>query len=862
MVPHLTGLTAEYKVNPLGMDEPQPRFSWRVKGTGATMQVSRRIVVRDEKGGIAWDSGPVAAGDSVLIPYAGKSLRPFTRYAWHAEVSFDDGTIATSDETAFFETGFMGAPWAKSKWISAAAGQGERRPATRLAREFSIDKPLKRARLYATALGLHVPFVNGVRATVNRLMPGWTQYEKRVQYQAYDVTALLRQGANVLAALLGDGWYCGTISRIATPPGTCGWGWTPQFRAELRLEYDDGTVETVGTDKSWSSFFLNPAVQENDLYHGEEYDATVDDESWKLPGFRNLKNCSGVTEAGQGAGEIVWNAGADVRVVRELRPISRTRRPSGVWQLDFGENVAGVERLTLKSAHLGAVVAIRHGEALDAEGDLWCANLAFAKQRTLLTCGKKPLVYTPYFTFYGFRYMEVSGWPEEMEDDSIVVEVLSSATRQTGSFASSNPLLDKFFANTARSQQDNFVDIPTDCPQRCERCGWTGDAQVFSETAMMNFDCGAFFTKWIADLYASRTPQGAFRSIVPFPPGAANNATEKPWGLAGWSDAGVVCPWMLYRKYGDRRIVERCYEGAARYVRNQDEADDNVRALGDHLAIGANTPSDFLGQALRIEMMRIVSEMAALLGRDDERRHFVARRNARLAEFQSHHFSAEGELDVRTQTAAAFVIVYGLAPDDNARCKAAALLADDIRARGNHLSTGFLGTPILLRALEESGNTHLAYELLEQTTCPSWLYPVTQGATTTWERWDAIRDGVFHASWMNSLNHYAFGSAAAWLYSTVCGIRDIEGGDALSASWKRFRLAPHPGGTLTHAEARFDSPYGEIRSRWERTADGIAYTFTIPCNTTAEVILPGESAFLLGPGRHNIVPAGPRRTAD
>ncbi len=848
MLPHLSHLTTEYKVNPLGMDEPRPRFSWRAEGTGAALQTARRIVVRDEAGATLWDSDFVAAGDSVLIPYAGEPLRPFTRYYWRAEARFNDAATAASEEEAFFETGFLGTPWAASKWITAASGQGERRPATRLARELEIAKPLRHARLYATALGLYVPFVNGVRATDNRLAPGWTQYEKRVQYQAYDVTALLHPGANALAALLGDGWYCGTISRIATPPGVCGWGWTPQFRAELRLEYADGSVETIGTDTSWSSFYLHAAVQGNDLYHGEEYDATVDDEFWKLPGFR--PRASAVREGGEDAGEIVWNSGAEVRVVRELHAVSRTRRPSGVWQLDFGENVSGVERLAFKAAHPGAVVAVRHGEALDADGDLWCANLAFARQLTLVTCGKKPFTYAPDFTCYGFRYLEVSGWPEEMDDDSVVVEVLSSAARPTGFFASSNPLLDQFFANAARSQQDNFVDLPTDCPQRCERCGWTGDAQVFSETALMNFDCGAFFTKWIADLYASRTAQGAFRTIVPFPPGAAKAGGEKPWGLLGWSDAGVVCPWMLYRKCGDRRILETCFDGAARYVRNQDEAGDEVRALGDHLALGANTPTDFLGQALRIEMMRLVAEMARVLGRDDDARHFTARRDARLAEFRQRHFSAEGDLDIRTQTAAAFVLVYGLAPDDEARRRAAGFLADDIRAHGVHLTTGFLGTPVLLDALEAADNIPLAYALLEQTSCPSWLYPVTQGATTVWERWDAIRDGRFHESWMNSLNHYAFGSAAAWFYRTVGGIRDLAGEDRAAAGWKRFRLAPRPGGSLTFAETRFDSPYGEIRSRWERTPDGIDYTFAIPCNATAELVLPGEAPIILGPGTH------------
>ena len=734
-------------------------------------------------------------------------------------------------------------------WITALAGQGEHRPALRLARDFAVAKPVRRATLEATALGLYKPFVNGREVTDRRLMPGWTQYDARVLKQSFDVTPYLKEGTNTLAALVGRGWFCGMISSVGVGLESCGWRRHPAFWAELTLEYEDGARETVGTDRSWKSAYLLPALLENDIYLGEEYDATFDDTAWKLAGGAD----SAVSET-TWPGAIVPEDGQPVRTLAVLKPQKIVRKPSGKIVLDYGENLSGVDRVTLKAGHPGATIVIRHGEILDADGDIWRDNLVFARQETRLTCGKGPLVYEPSFTFYGYRYAEVSGWPadEPFDETSVQAVKISSVGRRTGTFRCSNELVNRFYANVLRSQEDNFVDVPTDCPQRCERFGWTGDAQVFSETAMMNYDVRGFFRKWIADLNALADHSGgAFTTIAPYHTEMKPKSETGGPGSAGWADAGVVCPWMLYRKYGDRAALERSVGPIERYVDLQDSV-PTPPTIGDHLALGKRkTNSAFVSEALRIEMMRLAILVERTFGRDAQARHFAERRAARLAEFRAKWFDADGELKERTQTSAAFAIVYGLAPGAAAREKARQLLVAEIRAYDTHLTTGFLGTPVLLRALTESGETALAYELLEQKTCPSWLYPVTMGATSIWERWDAIRpDGTHHPNWMNSFNHYAFGSAASWLYDTVCGIRDVTEEDPSAAGFRRFRLAPQPGGTLTEAEATLETAYGTIRSAWRRTGGKTIYEFTVPAGTTAELVLPGEKPRILKPGTH------------
>ncbi len=843
----LCDLRCEYKTRPLAIDETKPRFSWRLEGSRGAMQIERRIVVR-RGGNIVWDSGDVKAGDSVLIPYEGAALKPRTAYDWAVTVTLDNGSVVSGASS--FETGLMNEGFAHSQWIGAQSGQGTRRYSVRLSSSFSIDKPIAKARLYATALGLYIPYINGKEITDCRLMPGWTQYEKRVQYKGFDVTAYLSQGRNAFAALLGDGWFCGTISRVAIDAGSCGWGHEPLFRAELHIDYKDGSREVIGTDKKWHSHYLNVATLENDIYHGEEYDASFDDTQWKLD-----KGDFGSVFTRDWCGKIVWQSGADVEVTRTISPVRATKRPSGVWLLDFGENIVGVERITLKKSHPGAVISLRHGEVLDEDGDLWIQNLAFARQRTTLVCGKKPIVYTPQFTFYGFRYIEVSGWPEEMSADSLVVEVLSSAAEKTGSFASSDTLLNDFYKSVHRSQQGNFIDVPTDCPQRCERFGWTGDAQVFAETAMLNYDCGAFFTKWIADLYALGEYNGGFPVVAPYQPGeeviktflAGKKPAKRPFGNSvGWSDAGIVVPWMLYTCYGDKRVLEQRFDYTSNYIKELYALTGRLSTIGDHLSLD-KMPGQFAAKARRIALTDIMVKWAEALGREAEAKNFRRYAETGRAEFRKEFLDENGLPRARMQGALVFVLAYDLAPNKEAAAKVGDLLAADIKKRGLHLSTGFLSTPEILKALEKCGKLDLAYQLLLQKTQPSWLYPITQGATTTWERWDGITDGKFHENWMNSFNHYAYGAVAAWFYRTICGIRPGEGAE--SAGMKHFVIEPKPGVGLDYATCSLRTPYGLVKSGWKREGDKVVFDFTIPCNTTATIKLPdGKEYHLKGDG--------------
>lgn len=731
---------------------------------------------------------------------------------------------------------FASGPWESSQWITAGAGQGTARPAMRLTREFSVTGELARAVLHATALGIYVPYVNGREITARRMLPGWTQYDRRVVSQEFDVTAYLNAGTNTVSALVGDGWYSGQISYVAT--GEAGWGTKPRFRAELSLEYRNGRRETIGTDGSWTSFYLYPATLANDIYQGEEYDATIDDEQWKKPGCRRLDSASGVQTVSEKCA-IAGDEGQPVLVDRVLKPIKIERRPSGTIMLDFGENIAGVDRITLAKAHPGAVIVIRHGEDLDADGNLWRKNLAFAGQKTVLTCGfRAPFVYSPRFTFYGYRYAEVSGWPadEEFTAESVQAEVLTSAVRQTGEFSSSNPLLNRLFANVLRSQQGNFIDVPTDCPQRCERFGWTGDAQIFAETAMMNYDVERFFAKWMGDVRLGCNGAGAFPMIAPWP--GNGDAKSSGTGMAGWSDAGVVVPWMLYRKYANGDALAAAYPSMAKYA-EAIAADGKLATIGDHLNLNQPTSGKFVSEALRIEMLRLVALAARALGNGEDEARWRNVRDRCIGEFRATHCGANGLPRERTQTAMAMAIVYGICADDAQRRLAGVELVALLRERGGHLATGFLGTPILLRALTESGNLDEAYRLLETESAPGWLYPVTQGATTIWERWDAKVDGRYHANWMNSMNHYAYGSVVGWFYDTILGIRDLTEQDVASPGFAKVSIAPQIGGSLKWAKGAFVSRHGRIACSWRRGGNTVEVEISVPDGIEAEFEFPG-----------------------
>ncbi len=839
MTQQITNMQTEYKTNPLGMDEANPRFSYTLSGIGKQLQTKRRVTVTCSCGKTVWDSGFVENGETIQIEYEGLTLKPFTAYTWQVEAELENGDRITSDK-ASFETGFLNTQWRNSQWISGRSGIGYYHPASRLARQFTVSKKVKQARVYCTALGLYRFYINGKDISEDLYTPGWSQYNDHVQYQAYDVTAFLQDGENVAAALLGDGWYSSIIAHVEVPQDEFAFGPYPLFRAEMVITYEDGSQEIIGTDRSWSTFFCFGALLNNDIYLGEEYDGMFEDELWKLPDFKTTYASGSPAKLEFPNVRIVWNTGAPARVVRTLSPVSVKKHESGTWIVDFGANITGVEEICVPGLHPGLCITIRHGEMLDSDGTVYRASLLFAKQTTTVTCGRTPdFTYSPKFTYYGFRYLEISGWPGELKAENVKAKVISSVHDRTGDFSCSNLLLNKLYANTIRSQEGNFLDVPTDCPQRCERFGWTGDAQLFAETALYNFACPEFFSKWLLDLNAAVDQTlGTFPLIAPNP--SQMFAPQRP--AAAWSDAGIVCPWLMYATYGDTRMFREYFYNMMVYIKHQ-ALTDEPGSIGDHLSLNAKTPSSFVGIVLLSEMFRVTAIIADRLHKDADAaycREEAERVRKRALEL---YYTPEGDLTIRTQTAAALMLYYDIVRDETARQKTIDFLVDNITVeRDLHLSTGFVGTPILLGTLTKCGHLELAYKLLQQTTYPSWLYPVTQGATTIWERWNGWNHETgFHDPGMNSFNHYAYGAVCAWFYNTVCGIRNLTETAADGRGYRHFQLAPRPGGTLTDAACSFITPYGKIESGWQKKDDGtILWKFTVPCNTTAEIVIPPE----------------------
>ena len=831
----ITGMMTEYKVTPLGMDEPSPRFFYRLEG-GDVMQTARQITVRKADGEVVWRSEKENTSETVQIVYQGKALEPFTRYFWQVTAVLNSGETVASEES-FFETGFLDTPW-KAQWIGTYSGSAFMRPVQVLKRTFSLENT-KECRLAITALGVYQAELNGKKISDDLLTPGWTDYYARVQYQLYDVSELLKEGENELTVFLGEGWYCGRIARYwAADKPT--WGEHPMLRAELLQKGETLLV----TDESWKSYIS--CYRYSDIYDGEKYDGTR-----LSPTGEAAEPCEDAFKVQVFPApeiRIEWQSGAPIREIAVLKPVSITRCPNGVIRVDFGQNFAGRERITLRNPGRGAVITIRHGEMLNADGTLYTANLRTAEATTTcITCGREVEIYEPLFTFYGFRYLEISGWPGEFTEESIEGSVISSALPETGHFSCSNHLVNKLFENVIWGQRSNFLDVPTDCPQRDEKMGWTGDTQVFSNTASYNAWTPEFYTKWIHDLNCSRI-NGLYPYIAPLPyrphpdlKGAHNFST-------GWGDAGIIVPWQMFRKYGDSRIVKK-------YLPNMVECLDNIvkfcgnspivelTSYGDWLNLDDPTPKPLLSTAYLAGMNRLCGQMAALVGEkeiaEERQGKYEWIKEAFIKEFYTSDLRFKGE----SQTSKLLALHFDLTPDtrDLWALVVEDLLRDIEKKRKMHLSTGFLGTPLLLPVLTKVEALDTAYGLLLQSSYPSWLYPVIQGATTMWERWNSWnKETGFASISMNSFNHYAYGAVAEWFYEDICGIKP-------DPTFKRFKLEPRFGRFLDHAAAEYESIYGKIAAKWHKEGDDYIYEFCIPPNT--EALVRGE---LYGPGSYRL----------
>ncbi|PLT45272.1 Alfa-L-rhamnosidase [Paenibacillus pasadenensis] len=842
------GLTCNNRIDPLGIDDPSPSFSWKIKSERrGWLQQAWRIQVAVAAGGeefadkdLVWDSGRQEGGSSLHARCEGAALQACTAYVWRVKAWGVDGEESPWSEPARFETALLGdAPWSGARWIShpLPADEEGKEPAACLRREFRLDRPIASARIYATALGMYRLLVNGEPADDACLHPGWTSYAKRLQYQTYDVTKKLRSGGNALGILLGDGWYKGRI----------GWGEWPIYGREraalalLRIRYADGTEETIGTDGSWKG--SDGAIRASEIYDGERYDARREKKGWALPGYDDA-DWTAAAPIEPAAGRLVAQESEPVRVVDTIVPVSVLTTPSGETVLDMGQNMVGWVRFTVRGK-AGAAVTLSHAEVLDAAGNFYTDNLRSAKQLVTYICsGEGEETFEPSFTFQGFRYVKVEGVAPEQIPGRFIGCVITSDLRPAGRFRCSDPLVNKLVDNIVWGQLGNFVDIPTDCPQRDERLGWTGDAQAFVRASTYNRDVLPFFAKWLRDLAADQLPDGGVPFVVPDVPGVGASS-------AAWGDAAVIVPWVLYERYGDKRMLEEQYASMkawVEYIRAQGEDEflwNTGFHFGDWLGLDAKensyvgaTPRDLIATAFYAHAAGLLAKSAAVIGKADDAAGYGKLREQVEAAFRKEFVTPSGRLAAPTQTSYALALMFDLL-EPGQRQQAADRLAALVEESGHQLTTGFVGTPYLCHVLTRFGHAELAYRLLERREYPSWLYPVTKGATTIWEHWDGIKpDGSFWSRDMNSYNHYAYGAVGDWLFGSVAGIDADESGPG----YRSIRLRPVPGGTLSFAEAELDSPYGPIRSAWSRRPDGgFAYEFEVPAGATARVCLPGAA---------------------
>jgi alpha-L-rhamnosidase len=827
-------LQAEQRREPLGLDQPRPRLSWKLVSDrqGAAPSAYRitaaeRQADLDDPDRLVWNSGRRESGGGVLVPWDGPVLRSATRYHWRVEVWDERGDKATGE--SWFETGLPH----REDWTAVWVGRdphtrqpfdpptdhdlphGE--PPLNLRREFALSGEPVRARLYATARGVYEAALNDVRVGDVELAPGWTEYHQRLQYQTYDVTSLLHKGDNVLGAVVADGWWSGFVG-FDERRAARHYGDRTEFLAQLVVDFADGSRQVVATDAAWTE--APGATRFADLLMGEHIDASTVEGPWRP-----------VVVLDTDPGPLVAEPDHPVRVTREVAPVSVAEREPGRFIVDFGQNLVGRVRLTLRDAGVGRRIVVRHAEILDGD-ELYVENLRRAKATDVyVTGGAATEVFEPRFTVHGFRYVEVSG---VLAEPDVVARVLHNDTPWTGHFECSDPMVNQLQSNISWGQRGNFVAVPTDCPQRDERLGWLGDAQIFAPTASRNADVAAFFARWLRDVIGGQDEDGAFRDVAPL---VATHREAAP----AWGDAGVIIPWHLWRTYGDRRVLEECFDAMVAWVAHIRRHNPDLRwrhrtgsSYGDWLQIDVTTPRDVLSTAYFARSTEIVAQAAEVLGRHDVAvEHWALHTAIRDAFFESY-VDDDGRVEGDTQTAYLLALAFGLVPDDLVPA-AVAHLAADIEKRDNRLTTGFVGVALLCPVLADHGRADLAYTLLQQEEFPSWGYSIRHGATTIWERWDGWTEhGGFQAVAMNSFNHYSLGSVGDWLFGRVAGIDQTPE----SVAYQELLLRPLPGGTLTWAQAEQDTVRGRVVCGWSLTDDTVTVTATVPPGAVALLDVP------------------------
>ncbi|WP_405632504.1 glycoside hydrolase family 78 protein [Streptomyces sp. NBC_00016] len=731
------------------------------------------------------------------------------------------------------------------------------RPAALLRGEFTVRAAVEAARLSVTALGVYELELNGAVVGDHVLAPGWTSYRHRHRYQVFDVTDLLREGANAWGAHLADGWYRGLLGFNGGTRNI--YGEDTGLLAELRIEYADGTAHTVTTGGDWR-WSAGPVTAAG-LYEGEEYDARREQAGWSEPGF-DASAWAPVRLLPFDTSVLFEADSPPVRRIESVAPVAVTTSPTGRTLVDFGQNLVGRLRIRVRG-EAGRTVTLRHAEVLE-DGELCTRPLrhATATDRYTLRGDADGEVWEPRFTFHGFRYAEIDAWPGEPAPADVSAVVLHSDLRPTGWFSCSDASLNRLHENVVWGMRGNFLDVPTDCPQRDERLGWTGDVQVFAPTAAFLYDVRAFLRSWLCDLAADQrddergvppvfSPAIPVITPVPIPPG------NPP--MAGWCDAAVIVPWVLYERYGDTEVLRAQYASMRGWVDAVDRIAGDGRIWGEGFQFGdwldpaapaddpgrSTTSSSLVATAYFAHAARLLARTAHVLAERDDAEHYGALADSVREAFRHRFHAGGGQLVEETQTAHALALCFRLLEDDAERAEAGRRLADLVASGDHRIGTGFLGTPLVCDALTDTGHVDTAFGLLTERSGPSWLYQVDMGATTVWERWDSmLPDGGVNPGEMTSFNHYALGAVADWMHRTVAGLAPAEPG------YRRLLVRPRPGGGLTWARAAHETPYGRAETAWRVEGDLLLLDLLVPPDTSALVDLPGAEPVTAGPGRH------------
>jgi alpha-L-rhamnosidase len=856
----IASLHFEHNPDALGIGTVRPRVSWSVDTTHAGwQQEAYEMEVYDASGHLRGQTGRVESDQSVLVSWPFVVLHARERLAIRIRVWGIDGLCSEWSDPASVEVGLLHPEDWSAQFVTVPWKEDptQAQPATFLRREFKVSEHLSYARLYITALGVYEAEINGQHVGDHILAPGWTSYPSRLLYQTFDVTNLLQPGRNILGAILGDGWYRG---RLGFGGGRRNiYGDRRALLAQLELSYADGRIERIVTDHGWRA--ATGPILTSDLYDGETYDARLERSGWSLPDYDD-RDWAPVQAVERDLATLVAPSSPPVRRIEVLAPVAILTSPTGRTILDFGQNLVGHLRLTVHG-EAGRRITLRHAEVLE-NGELGTRPLrsALANDHYILR-GADEETWEPRFTFHGFRYAEIAGWPGELSAEDVQAVVCHSDLQRTGWFECSDPLLNRLHENVVWSMRGNFFSIPTDCPQRDERLGWTGDIQVFAPTASFLYNSAGFLASWLADLKAEQDATGMVPYVIPniLPGHLPNDIGGATVPAAAWGDAAVLVPWTLYQRYGDRGILETQFESMRAWVdllaniTGERLLWDRGFQFGDWLdpnaspdnPSAARTDPAVVATAYFARSADILGQAAEVLGRVEEAAHYQALAARVRDAFAAEYVTPAGRVLSDSETAYALALQFDLLKQATQREHAGEQLVKLVSKSGYHIGTGFVGTPLVCDALCAVGEYDAAFRLLMQRECPSWLYAVTMGATTIWERWDSmLPDGSINPGEMTSFNHYAFGAVADWLHRVVAGLAPSAPG------YRRFIIQPHPGGNLTHARASLRTPYGMAESAWVIEQGKLTLEVIVPPNTTATVILPGrdEAPFEVHSGTH------------